>query len=66
MEVAKGFEELERISAWFEGNETDLDQGLMKFERAMQIADSLKKRLSQAESRVQEIKKKFNPGSDLP
>ncbi|MFA5185847.1 MAG: exodeoxyribonuclease VII small subunit [Patescibacteria group bacterium] len=60
IDVGKGFKELEEISAWFERGETDLDQGLQKFERAMEIADALKKRLSVAENKVKEIKKKFN------
>jgi len=59
IDVAKGFKELEEISAWFERGEADLDQGLAKFERAMEIADVLKKRLALAENRVKEIKKKF-------
>ncbi len=60
IDVAKGFSELESIAAWFEQGETDLDQGLEKFERAMLIADTLKKRLAEAENKVKEIKKKFN------
>jgi len=59
IDVAKGFKELEDISAWFERGETDLDQGLAKFERAMEIAVALKKRLAAAENKVKEIKKKF-------
>ncbi len=60
VDVAKGFAELEDISAWFERGETDLDAGLEKFERAMVIADALKKKLVAAENRVKEIKEKFN------
>lgn len=60
IDVAKGFSELEAITSWFEQGETDLDQGLEKFERAMVIADTLKKRLAVAENKVKEIKKKFN------
>lgn len=60
MDVAKGFDELEAIAAWFEKGDGDLDQGLQKFERAMSIADVLKKRIQEAENRMKEIKKKFN------
>lgn len=60
IDVSKGFSELEQIAAWFEKGDSDLDQGLEKFERAMLIADALKKRLQLAENRVKEIKKKFN------
>ena len=60
IDIAKGFQELEEISEWFERGEANIDQGLEKFERAMAIADVLKKRLSAAENKVKEIKKKFN------
>jgi exodeoxyribonuclease VII small subunit len=63
IDVSKGFQELEEIAAWFEQGETDLDKGLDKFERAMAVADALKKRLAVAENRVKEIKKKFEAGS---
>jgi len=59
IDVAKGFKELEDIAAWFERGETDLDAGLQKFERAMAVADALKKRLALAENKVREIKKKY-------
>ncbi len=59
VDVAKGFQELEDIAGWFERGETDLDKGLEKFERAMLVADALKKRLALAENRVKEIKKKY-------
>lgn len=60
VDLSKGFEELEEISTWFEKGETDLDEGVKKFERAMLIADALKKRLSVAENTVKEIKKKYH------
>lgn len=59
-DVAKGFDELETISAWFEKGDGDLDEGLQKFERAMTIAEALKKRLDEAENSMKEIKKRFS------
>lgn len=59
IDVARGFKELEDISAWFEKGEADLDQGLAKFERAMEIAGALRQRLAAAENKVKEIKKRF-------
>lgn len=59
IDLAKGFEELEAIAAWFEKGETDLDEGVKKFEHAMILADALKQRLLRAENTVQEIKKKY-------
>ncbi len=60
LDVAKGFAELEEISAWFERGEADVDAGLQKFERAMLVADALKKKLDEAENKVKEIKQKFS------
>lgn len=59
IDISKGFEELETLAAWFEQGDGDLEQGLQKFERAMMIADTLKKRLDEAENTVKEIKQRF-------
>ncbi|MFH2232037.1 MAG: exodeoxyribonuclease VII small subunit [Patescibacteria group bacterium] len=59
-DVAKGFEEIESIAEWFEQGDGDLDQGLKKFERAMTIADALKKRLDEAENAIKEIRDRFD------
>lgn len=59
IDVANGFDELEAIAAWFEKGDGDLDDGLAKFERAMEIANALKIRLDEAENSIKEIKKKF-------
>ena len=57
---AVAFEELEEITKWFDSQENvDLDEGLKKFERGLEIANDLKKKLSVAENKVEELKKKF-------
>ena len=57
---AKAFEELEEITKWFDlETSLDLDQGLKKFERGLELASLLKKRLSDVEIKVEEIKEKF-------
>lgn len=60
IDVAKGFEELEAITEWFESGKADLTHGLEKFERAAEIAGALRKKLTEAENRIQEITHK-NP-----
>lgn len=62
IDVAKSFEELEALTNWFEKGDGDLDQGLQKFEKAMEIADALRKRLNEAENKVKEIKERFGEG----
>ena len=43
---AEAFAELEEITKWFDLQEhVDLDEGLKKFERGLEIADVLKKKL---------------------
>lgn len=56
----KAFEELEMIMEWFERGETDLDEGLKKFERGLELASACKEKLSEIDNKVTEIKKKFS------
>ncbi len=57
---ASAFEELEQITQWFDGEEhVDLDEGLKKFERGLELSSSLKKKLAEVENKVEEIKLKF-------
>ncbi|PJA45455.1 exodeoxyribonuclease VII small subunit [Candidatus Uhrbacteria bacterium CG_4_9_14_3_um_filter_50_9] len=57
----KAFEELEEITEWFDSEENlDLDKGLKQFERGLELAGELKKKLAEVENKVQEIKEKFD------
>ncbi|GMU25312.1 exodeoxyribonuclease VII small subunit [Patescibacteria group bacterium] len=53
------FKELEDIAEWFEREEPDIDKGLAKFERAMELAAQCRDELAKAEQKVKEIRKKF-------
>lgn len=55
-DFASGFQELEEIANWFERGEPDLNQGLTKFARASELAESLRKRLTEAENTIKEIR----------
>ncbi len=57
-DFAKSFKELEELAKWFEQGEPDVDQGIKKFERAMDLAKVLKARLSSAENTIREIRLK--------
>lgn len=60
IDFAKSFEELEKITQWFDSEEhLDLDKGLKQFERGLELASLLKEKLSEVENKVVEIKKKF-------
>ncbi len=56
---AKAFEELEAITEWFEQDGADLDEGLKKFERGLELAKLCKEKLAEVENQVEMIKKKF-------
>ncbi|MDD2785378.1 MAG: exodeoxyribonuclease VII small subunit [Patescibacteria group bacterium] len=60
VDVAKSFAELESIAEWFEKGEADLDVGLKKYERAMELAEVLRERLEQAENKITDIQKRHN------
>lgn len=56
IDVSGAFQELEQIAAWFESGKTDIDEGMKKFERATELAKTLKDKLSEAQNRIQEIR----------
>lgn len=56
---AEQFTELEDITEWFETADVDLDEGLKKFERGLELARSLKQKLADVENTVVTLKKKF-------
>ncbi|MBU0624784.1 exodeoxyribonuclease VII small subunit [Patescibacteria group bacterium] len=59
VDFGTSFQELEKIISWFEGDEIDLDQGLKKFERGLELAQVCRTRLKEVENRVNELKVKF-------
>lgn len=56
---AEAFAELEKLTEWFETQEVDLDEGLEKFERGLELAQICKKKLAEVENKVELLKKKF-------
>ena len=61
---ADAFRELEEITQWFEQGDVDLDEGLKKFERGLELAKLCKEKLSAVENKVKEIKVKFDVEDD--
>lgn len=60
LNFGEAFAELEQITEWFDSEENlDLDKGLKQFERGLELAGELKKKLNQVENKVEEIKEKF-------
>ncbi len=56
---ADAFQELEAITEWFETQNVDLDEGVKKFERGLELAKMLKEKLASVENTVVTLKKKF-------
>lgn len=61
---AKGYKELEKLVADFESREIDLEKDLPKFERGLELASKLQKRMSEIENKVINIDKRFNEQDD--
>jgi exodeoxyribonuclease VII small subunit len=59
-DFGKAYEELEGIIEWFEKEDVDLDEGIVKFERGLELAKACRTRLAEVENKVKEIKMKFD------
>src|SRR3954471_3369552 len=59
-EFEKSLKELEDITAWFESPDVDLDAGLDKFERGMELAARLKDHLASVENRGEKMRQRFS------
>lgn len=56
---SKAISELEEINEWFENENTDLDKGLEKFKRALELIQKCKKTLNDTKNKIVSIKKEF-------
>ena len=52
LDISKAFQELEEITEWFESKNTDLNEGLKKYERAMDLAEIIHQQLEIAENKI--------------
>lgn len=71
--LSESFSELELIAEEFERGEVDLEKGVPKFKRGLELARKLKKRLGDIENEIKEIKDEFKdleveqqPSEDKP
>lgn len=51
--------ELEEINQWFQNEDINLDEGLAKFRRGMDLIKKCRDRLKQVENEFIEIKRKY-------
>lgn len=57
---AKAYQELNEINEWFRKEEIDLDEGLKKFKKGLELIKQCKRRLKEVENQFHEIKKEFS------
>jgi len=56
---------LEDINQWFQNEDLDLEDGLKKFRRGLELIKACKDRLKNAENKFEEIKKEYtNPSQE--
>lgn len=53
------YEELEKINEWFQEKDIDLDEGLKKYKKGLELIKNCRKRLKEAENQFHDIKKEF-------
>ncbi len=51
--------ELDEIATWFAQEETDLDEGIKKFARGLELAAACRTKLSEVENTVTKLKQQF-------
>jgi exodeoxyribonuclease VII small subunit len=64
-DFSKAITELEEINRWFQSEEIDLDTGLAKFRRGLELIKICRGRLKQVENEFIEIKKEFSPEENI-
>lgn len=62
-DFSQKFKELEKIAAWFEGDNFDLDEGLRKYEKGMKLAGELREYLEKVQNKVEVIKQGAHPST---
>lgn len=53
-------ENLNKIIAWFSGNDFEIEQAIEKFKEAQKIADDIEQELKQLKNEIEIVKKKFD------
>lgn len=52
--------ELESIIAWFESDEVDIDKAEEQYKRGLELAEELKKRLTETKNSITKLKQSFS------
>ena len=60
----KAIKELEEINRWFQSGDINLEEGLNKFRRGLELIKSCREKLKKVENEFTEIKKDFSVGEE--
>lgn len=52
----KSYDELQKITAWFERDEVDIEEGIKQFEKGMELVKELKEYLQTMEVKISKLK----------
>lgn len=58
-DFSTAIKELEEINRWFQNEEVNLDEGLVKFRQGVELIKKCKVRLKEVENEFEEIKKEI-------
>lgn len=59
-DLNKKLEELEKMVAWFEGDDIDIEQAIAKFEAANKLADEIRAQLGDLENKITVLNERFD------
>lgn len=64
--LSEAFAELEKITNEFENGEVDLEEGIPKFKKGLELAKYLKRKLTDIENEIKKIKIEFRDLEETP
>lgn len=56
----KAYRELEKINEWFQQEDIDLEEGLKKYKRGLELVEQCRERLKEIQNRFYKIKKEHS------
>ncbi len=56
----QSLQDLEDIVEWFESEDVDIDNAISKFEEGLKLSGDLKKRLEDAENKIENLRQTFD------
>lgn len=61
--LADQIAQLDELATWFEQDDFDIEEAIVKFEEASTVADAVKTKLSALENKITVLKERFDSAS---